>query len=92
VEIERLSQVVRRDIDFVGVCGAGGVTGLEHNAIVLFREGGARVRPVTRRPAGLKPAVGATGSALLNLIGAENADPMSESVSDRTCIRIEGAM
>lgn len=24
--------------------------------------------------------------------GAENADPMSESVSERTCMRIEGAM
>jgi hypothetical protein len=56
--------------------------GLEHNAIVLLREGGARVR---------RRAVGTIGKSLSNLIGAEKADPMSESVSHRTCMRIEGA-
>jgi len=60
--------------------------GLEHKAIVLSREGGARVRPVVRRLAGV------TGRDLLWLTGAEKADPMSESVSDRTCMRIEGAI
>lgn len=85
-DIERLSHVVRRDMDFVGVCGAGGVMGLEHSAIVLLRDGGTSVRPVVRR------RVGASGSALLILMGAEKADPMSERVSERTCIRIEGAM
>jgi hypothetical protein len=86
VDIERLSHVVSRDMDFVGVCGAGGVMGFEHSAIVLLRDGGASVRPVVRR---LK---GASGSILLILMGAENADPMSDSVSERTCMRIEGAI
>jgi hypothetical protein len=70
--MERLSQVVRREMDLVGVWGAGGVIGLEHSAMVLLREGGARVRRVTR--------------------GAEKADPMSERVSERTCMRMEGAI
>jgi hypothetical protein len=48
------------------------VIGLEHSAMVLLREGGARVRRVTR--------------------GAEKADPMSERVSERTCMRMEGAI
>jgi hypothetical protein len=47
--MERLSQVVRRVIDLVGVWGAGGVMGLEHKAMVLLRDGGARVRPVVFR-------------------------------------------
>jgi hypothetical protein len=83
-EMERLIQVVMREIDFVGVWGAGGVMGLEHRAIVLSRDGGARVRPVVRR------RVGAAGRVLL--MGAEKADPMSESVSERTCMRMDGAM
>lgn len=48
-DMERLSHVVRRVMDLVGVCGAGGVMGLEHSAIVLSREGGASVRFVARR-------------------------------------------
>jgi hypothetical protein len=85
-EIERLSHVVSLDIDFVGVTGAGGVIGLEHSAIVLLRDGGAKVRLVLGR------RVGAEGSALFILMGAEKADPMSERVSERTCMRIVGAM
>jgi hypothetical protein len=85
-EMERLSHVVRRDMDLVGVAGAGGVMGLDHNAIELWRDGGARVRLVFRR------RTGAEGSALFILMGAEKADPMSERVSERTCMRIEGAM
>jgi hypothetical protein len=60
--------------------------GLEHSAIVLLREGGVSVRPVTRLCAG------DAGRVLLTLIGAEKADPISERVSERTCMRIEGAM
>jgi hypothetical protein len=56
--------------------------GLEHNAMVLLRDGGASVR---------HRAAGTIGNALSYLIGAEKADPISESVSERTCIRIEGA-
>jgi hypothetical protein len=86
VDIERLIQVVNLDIDFVGVSGAGGVMGFEHSAIVLLREGGSRVRPVVRR------LRGALGSALLHFTGAEKTEPMSDSVSERTCMRMEGAM
>ena len=88
VDIERLSQVVKRAMLFVGVCGAGGVMGLLHSAIVLSREGGARVRLVVRRR-----GVVVVGGKTENLeTGAEKAEPMSESVSERTCMRIEGAM
>lgn len=79
------NQVVNRFIDLVGVCGAGGVIGLLHNAIVLSRLGGARVRFVLRRR-----GVYATG-VLSTLTEAENAEPISDSVSERTCMRIEGA-
>jgi hypothetical protein len=58
--------------------------GLEHRAIVLSRDGGARVRPVVRRTA--------RGVPLSSFVGAEKAEPMSERVSERTCMRIEGAM
>jgi len=85
-EIERLSQVVSLDMDFVGVRGAGGVMGFEHSAIVLLRDGGSRVRRVVRRLGG------ASGSALVQVTGAEKTDPMSESVSERTCMRMLGAM
>jgi hypothetical protein len=73
-------------MDLVGVWGAGGVMGLEHNAIVLLREGGVSVRRVTRLCAG------DAGRVLSTLIGAEKADPISERVSERTCMRIEGAI
>lgn len=85
-EIERLSQVVSLDMDFVGVSGAGGVIGFEHRAIVLLRDGGSRVRRVVRR------FKGASGSALVQFTGAEKTEPMSESVSERTCMRMLGAM
>ena len=84
LDMDRLSHVVRRFIDLVGVCGAGGVMGFEHSAIVLSREGGARVRFVLRRRVGWVGVVS-------TLMGAEKAEPMSERVSERTCMRIEGA-
>lgn len=87
-EMLRRSQVVRRDMLLFGLFGAGGVTGLEHSAIVLSRDGGARVKPVVRRRVVLK----VVGEDLLLDRGAEKAEPMSERVSERTCIRIEGAM
>jgi hypothetical protein len=96
VEILRLSQVVRRVIFLfdgeVGVIGAGGVIGLEHSAMEFVRDGGASVNPVARRVAGLKPVVGGVGRALLWPRGAEKAEPMSERVSERTRMRIDGAM
>jgi hypothetical protein len=85
--MERFNQVVKRAMLFVGVCGAGGVIGLLHSAIVLSREGGARVRFVVRRR---DVVVG--GNTEKRLTGAENAEPISDRVSERTCMRIEGAM
>ena len=84
-DIDLFNHVVKRFIDLVGVCGAGGVIGLLHSAIVLSRLGGARVRFVLRRR-----GVYATG-VLSTLTEAENAEPMSDRVSERTCMRIEGA-
>jgi len=91
-EMERLIHVVRRFIE-VGVWGAGGVMGLEHRAMVLLRDGGSRVRRVEgRRARGMRNELGVAGDVLPWSIGAEKAEPMSERVSERTCIRMLGAM
>jgi hypothetical protein len=90
VEVERLSQAPRRAMGVVGVAGGGGVMGLEVKGPVWQKDGGASERPMVARRAG-EPASGVEGSGLKPR-GAENAEPMSESVSERTCIRIDGAM
>lgn len=83
-EILLFNHVVNRFMLFVGVWGAGGVMGFEHSAIVLSREGGARVRFVLRRRVGYEGVVS-------TLTEAEKAEPMSDRVSERTCMRMEGA-
>lgn len=92
VEVERLSHAPRRVMGVVGVTGAGGVIGLEVNGPVYVRDGGGNsVRAVVALLAAALPVVGGVESVLLAK-GAENAEPMSESVSERTCMRMEGAM
>lgn len=67
--------------------------GLEQRAMVLLRDGGSRVRRVEgRRARGLRNELGVAGEVLPWPIGAEKAEPMSERVSERTCMRMEGAM
>lgn len=74
--VDRLSQAPRRWIGVVGGCGRG-VMGFEVSGPVNSRWGLAGA------------GAGAEGSALLS--GTEKAEPMSDSVSERTCIRIVGA-
>lgn len=85
-EVERLSQAPSRAIGVVGVAAGGGVGGLEVRGPVWRRGGTARLRPRVVRRAGS----GVEGRAL-ELSGAEKAEPISERVSERTCMRIEGA-
>jgi len=74
----------------VGVAGGGGVMGLEVKGPLYKKAGGARLRPAVVRLPGV-PDSGVVGSGLKPK-GAENAEPISESVSERTCIRIDGAI
>lgn len=60
--------------------------GFEVRGPVWRRGGTARLRPKVVRRAGS----GVEGS-VLELKGAEKAEPISDSVSERTCMRIEGA-
>jgi hypothetical protein len=76
--VERFSQAPRRAIGVVGVTGGEGVIGFDVNGPGI--EGGARVRPMVLR------------FPIFACAGAEKALPMSLSVSERTCMRIEGAM
>ena len=68
--------------------------GLEQSAIVLLRDGGARVSVVVRRRGVDVPELemGVIGRDLFVVSGAEKAEPMSESVSERTCMRMDGAI
>lgn len=88
-EVERLIQAPRRAMGVVGVVAGGGVTGLEFRGPVYCRSDGVRVRPVVVRLTGVMIS-GVAGRGFVSS-GAENAEPISESVSERTCIRIEGA-
>ena len=74
----------------VGVTGGGGVMGLDVKGPLYGKAGGARWRPVVARLPETSDS-GVVGSGL-KAKGAENADPISESVSERTCIRIDGAI
>lgn len=84
-----LIQAPRRCIGDAGTVGVGGVIGLE------LRGPGPRwmvagmLRLVVVRERGDGLGVAGRGLAFR---GAENADPMSERVSERTRIRSEGAM
>jgi hypothetical protein len=91
VGIERLSHAPRRWIGVVGVgtVGVGGVMGFEVKGPGNLRVGGERESFVGARERGVD--VGGEGRGWL-ASGAENADPISESVSERTCIRKDGAM
>jgi hypothetical protein len=71
------------DVVGVGTVGVGGVMGLESRWPLKVRLGGSRRSPDF--------FAGGLGRGLLTK-GAEKADPMSESVSERTFIRREGAM
>lgn len=92
VGMERFSQAPRRWIGVVGVgiVGVGGVIGFDDRGPpVEMRDGGARVSLVVVRDSGLD--VGGVGRGLLAR-GTEKAEPISDNVSERTCIRSEGAM
>lgn len=90
--VDRLIHAPRREMGVVGVGGAGGVTGFEVNGPVYEWLGGARVRRCVALLAGGALLVGGGAGNGFHPSGAENADPMSESVSDLTCIFIVGAM
>ena len=90
MEVERLIQAPSRAIGVVGVAGGGGVMGFEFKGPVWEKEGGASLSPIVARRAGVS-ASGVVGSGL-KLRGAENAEPISERVSERTCMRMDGAM
>lgn len=91
---ERRNQLLRRWREAVevelAVFGGGGVMGFEVKGPVKLRAAGYSEKFGARRSRGAEPVGGVVGSGLL-ASGTENADPMSERVSDRTCIRIEGA-
>ena len=80
---DRFSQAPRRWIEFVGV-GEGGVIGFESKGPLNVRVIGTRRSFVWRCPGGV-------GRALLSK-GCEKAEPMSDSVSERTERMREGAM
>ena len=88
---DRLIQAPRRWIEVGGV-GVGGVMGLESRGPLKVRAGGARVSLVVWRERLLGPGGGGGGGSGLVASGTEKADPMSERVSERTCMRSEGAM
>lgn len=91
---ERLSQAPRRCIGVVGVgmVGVGGVMGLESKGPLKVRAGGARVNRVVWRERFPGPGGGGGVGRGFDASGTEKAEPMSESVSERTCMRREGAM
>lgn len=90
VEAERLSHAPRRAIGVVGVTVAGGVMGFEVKGPVEERVLGKSFR-LDGRTAGAPPVDG-RGPSTLRAKGAEKADPISESVSERTCMRMDGAI
>ena len=79
LEVERLIHAPKREMGLVGVWGGGGVMGFEFRGPMYGRDGGARVSPEGGMGSDLDPA------------GAEKADPISESVSTRTFMRMDGA-
>lgn len=79
---ERFSQAPRRP----GMVGVGGVMGLESRGPLKVRFGGS-----SRSGFDADAGFGGVGSGLATR-GAENAEPMSDKVSERTFIRREGAM
>lgn len=87
VEAERLSQAVRRE---GGVRGGGGVMGLEVKGPVLERGEGKNFK-VDGRGGGERLVDGRV-VCVWRARGAEKAEPMSERVSERTCMRMAGAM
>ena len=89
MEVERLSQAPKRAMGVVGVAGGGGVMGFEVKGPVWAKDGGESVSPIVARRGAVASGVAASG---LKPRGAEKAEPMSERVSERTCIRMEGAM
>jgi hypothetical protein len=76
----------------VGTVGVSGVIGFESRGPLNVREGGASVNPVVRRESWLGPGRRGGGGSGFATSGAEKADPMSDNVSERTCMRSEGAM
>lgn len=91
---ERLSQAPSRWMGVVGVgtVGVGGVMGLESRGPLKVREGGASVSLVVCRERRPGPGGGGGGGRGLVTSGTEKADPISDNVSERTCMRSEGAI
>lgn len=89
---DRLSQAPRRWMGVVGVgtVGVGGVIGFESRGPLNVRTGGVSVSLVVFRVK-LVGGRGGSGSGFATS-GAEKADPMSDNVSERTCMRNEGAI
>lgn len=90
--IERLIQAPRRCIGVVGVgvWVVGGVMGLElRGPEGMVRMAGRLSLPAGRRKREVESGV--VGSGLL-ASGVDRADPISERVSERTCMRRAGAM
>lgn len=92
-EDERRSQLLRRWSEVVdvelAVLGGGGVIGLDVRGPVKLRAGGYKEKLGARRRAGVE-SDGGLGRGLLAR-GTEKAEPISDRVSERTCIRIAGA-
>ena len=99
---ERFNHALRRPMGVVGVetAGTGGVIGLEDKGEnmraedAMLRLVGARERAGLDARPDKDPDVGGLGGLGRGLwaSGAENAEPMSDKVSERTCILRDGAI